>query len=240
MFEPSFYCLAFLAIFLGAVVQSLIGFGMAIVAAPLLYLIEPALVPVPLLLQGTAISLMNYWRYRRSASLTTMGVALIWRIPGSLLGLWLLLAFDANVVRLLIAIAVLMGVATTMTQASLPINRWSLALAGFISGIFSTAAAIGGPPIALLLRSQQAATLRANLAAFFTVSCIISLIILALGGQVSFHHVILAILLLPAVLSGFFVAKRYADQIERHHIQVLTQLLCTGSAVALIAQVIQH
>lgn len=236
MLELPLYLAAFAALFLGAVVQSLIGFGMAIVAAPLLYLIEPALVPVPLLLHGMTISMLNLWRHRSSTNVKSMGLALVWRIPGSLVGLWLLVAFSGDVVRVVIALAVLMGVATTLTKASVPITRWSLSVAGFLSGIFSTAAAIGGPPIALLLRNQQAAALRANLSAFFTLSGLTSLGILALAGQIQLEHLTSAATLLPAVFVGFAMAKQFSDKVEKRHIQRATQLLCTASALALIYQ----
>ncbi len=236
MLETNSYLLAFSAILLGSVVQSLIGFGMAVVAAPLLFMIDPRLVPVPLLLQGTTISVMNYWRYRANANLRSVSLALLWRVPGSLLGLWLLLHFQHNLLSVLIALAVLMGVATTLTQRSLPVNRWSLSAAGFLSGIFSTTAAIGGPPMALLLRNQQTASLRANLSAFFTVSCLISIAILAVAGQINRQHLYLAASLLPAVFLGFQLAKRFTHYIEKHHVQRLTQILCTLCAFALLYQ----
>ncbi|WP_422446035.1 MULTISPECIES: hypothetical protein [unclassified Endozoicomonas] len=44
---------------LGAIVQGTIGFGMAVVAAPFLYHIDPALIPGPLIFS------VQYFRYNR-------------------------------------------------------------------------------------------------------------------------------------------------------------------------------
>ena len=48
-FVPMVLLLAALACFVGAYVQTAIGFGMAIVAAPILFYLDPTLVPGPLM-----------------------------------------------------------------------------------------------------------------------------------------------------------------------------------------------
>ena len=45
---------------LGAFVQRATGFGLAVVGAPLLLMLEPRLVPVVLVLFGFTVSLMTY------------------------------------------------------------------------------------------------------------------------------------------------------------------------------------
>lgn len=47
-----------LVVALGALVQGAVGYGMALVAAPLLVLFDPALVPVPLILLATVHSVL--------------------------------------------------------------------------------------------------------------------------------------------------------------------------------------
>ena len=47
MIDPQTLALASLIVFLGALTQSLIGFGLAVVASPLLYIVDPDLVPTP-------------------------------------------------------------------------------------------------------------------------------------------------------------------------------------------------
>ncbi|HCL23577.1 MAG TPA: sulfite exporter TauE/SafE family protein, partial [Halomonas sp.] len=77
---------------LGAFVQRATGFGLAVVGAPLLLMIEPRLVPVILVLFGFTVSLMMVRRYWHEVRLREIGVALIGRLPGNGLGIWLLLA----------------------------------------------------------------------------------------------------------------------------------------------------
>lgn len=71
-------------IFLGSYVQTAIGFGLAIVAAPLLILWAPEYVPAPICLVALFISLMNAMKHRSSVEIGGLKMALIGRVPGSL------------------------------------------------------------------------------------------------------------------------------------------------------------
>ncbi|MBA2308053.1 MAG: hypothetical protein H0W01_01835 [Pseudonocardiales bacterium] len=56
-----------LVVAIGAVVQGVVGFGMALIATPLLALLDPALVPVPLLLLSSVHSVLTLGREHRQA-----------------------------------------------------------------------------------------------------------------------------------------------------------------------------
>src|SRR5690554_1428632 len=94
-------CAATLA--LGAFVQRATGFGLAVVGAPLLLMLEPRLVPVVLVLFGFTVALATLRHYWREVRLAEIGTALVGRIPGNALGLWLLMAAPMAVLEKLIA-----------------------------------------------------------------------------------------------------------------------------------------
>ena len=48
-----------MVIFVGSYVQSSIGFGLAIIAAPLLYFIDPLYVPAPITICALTLSVAN-------------------------------------------------------------------------------------------------------------------------------------------------------------------------------------
>ena len=75
---------------LGAFVQRATGFGLAVVGAPLLLMLEPRLVPVTLVLFGLTVSLMMVRHYWHEVRLDAIGMALVGRLPGNALGVWLL------------------------------------------------------------------------------------------------------------------------------------------------------
>lgn len=225
--------LAFIIIFLGALTQSLIGFGLAVVASPLLYLVNPSLVPAPVIMMGFSISLMTLFRERNALEFNGLQYALLGRIPGGLLGASLLLFAPQAVLGLAIATIVALAVLLSLLKFSIPVNRRSLFAAGIVSGIFGNIAAIGGPPLAILLSGKDAKQFRAALSAFFIFSSTIALLILALAGLLTAYHFYISLLLLPAVFFGYLVAGRLVGQIDKNKTRSMTLILCSVSALVL-------
>ncbi len=228
------WLLAAAIIFLGGFVQASIGFGLAVVAAPLLYMVKPELVPGALILQGLLISTANTWRFRRAFKLDGITIALIARVPGSALGAWLLLSVSHRALEIFIGTTVLLAVLLSQLQWRIPVNRISLFSAGFLSGIFGTTAAVGGPPMALLLQHQQANALRANLSVFFIFSCLISLSALLLSGATSIAQLSQGIYLFVPLLAGFWLAGYTNRWLKRSWLRYGVLLLCSSAGILLL------
>ncbi|QYK03199.1 sulfite exporter TauE/SafE family protein [Shewanella psychrotolerans] len=231
--DPTILVLASLIIFIGALTQSLIGFGLAVVASPLLYLVDPSLVPAPVILMGFSISLLTLFRERGSLEFNGLQYALIGRIPGGILGASLLLWAPQPILGLAIAIIVALAVLLSLLKLSLPITRTSLFAAGILSGIFGNIAAIGGPPLAILLSGKDAKQFRAALSAFFIFSSTIALIILGFSGLLTLHHFYISLLLLPSVILGYLLANRLIGRVDKHKTRIMTLCLCSLSAIIL-------
>ena len=92
--------IAMALIFVGSFVQTAIGFGLAIVAAPLLFLVSPDYVPAPICLVGLFISLFNAFKHRANISIGGLKIALLGRILGSLAGGALLVMVSTRVLSL--------------------------------------------------------------------------------------------------------------------------------------------
>ncbi len=223
-----------LVLALGAFVQRATGFGLAVVGAPLLLMLEPRLVPVVLVLFGFTVSLLTLRHYRHEVRLSEIGAALVGRLPGNALGAWLLLAAPMAILEKLIAGSVLFAVAVTLFQLRLPVNRGTLFGAGVFSGIFGTVAAIGGPPMVLLLHGLPPDRLRGTLSAFFVVTSLLTLFTLALVGRVSVWHLAMALSFAPAVLFGTWLANHVAHRCDRRLLQGASLSLCTLAALALL------
>ncbi|MBW8192226.1 sulfite exporter TauE/SafE family protein [Neiella marina] len=221
---------------IGAFIQSAIGFGLAIAAAPLLYFLDPAYVPAPITFVGLLLSLVNAAHYRQNLNLKPLAAAIVGRIPGSLAGGALLLWIDARELALVIGTSVLLAVLISLLPFRLAPTRNRMAVAGFFSGLFGTSSGIGGPPMALLLQHQAANAIRANLAAFFVVSASISLLVQAGSGYIQPNHLVLTLPLLPACLVGYWLAKRYAKNLRQDHMRLFSLALCSITGVVAIAQ----
>jgi uncharacterized protein len=145
-----------LVLALGAFVQRATGFGLAVVGAPLLLMLEARLVPVILVLFGFTVALTTLRHYWREVRLAEIGTALVGRIPGNALGLWLLLAAPMAVLEKLIAGSVLFAVAV-------------------LRRLRHRGGAMSGPPMVLLLHGFPPDRLRGTLSAFFVVTALMTL-----------------------------------------------------------------
>ena len=236
-----FYCghsmeilIACAVVMLGAFVQTALGFGLAVVAAPILYFIDPFYVPAPVTTCALVLSIFNVLSMRQQVSFRGLGNAVIGRVPGSLLGAALLLWIDKDWLALWIGMSVLLAVAVSMTSLRWQPTPGRMLLAGFMSGFMGTSSSIGGPPMALLWQHQEVNLIRANLSAFFVISCLMSLIILAPIGQFGSRQILLSLPLLPATYLGFLIARRSMKSIPHQQLRVASLTLCALAGLAAV------
>lgn len=225
---------AMFLIFIGSFVQSAIGFGLAIVTAPLLFLISPDYVPAPIVMVGLFLSIINAYKHKANVSFRGLGYAFLGRIPGSVMGGVLLYYVDAKLLSLWIGVVVLLAVAISLLPLRIEPNNSRMTIAGFFSGLFGTSSGIGGPPMALLLQHQEANLIRANLSAFFVVSSVISLAVQVPAGHMSLNHLSLTLPLLPASVMGYLIAMKVVDKIDKSTIRKVSLVMCSVSGIAAI------
>jgi hypothetical protein len=214
---------------LGSWLQTALGFGLAVLAAPVIVMIEPGWVPVMLTMTALVLSLLNGWDQRSSIELKELMVPLLTRIPGTVLGVWLLLQLNAFWLQIFVACTVLLAVFASYIGPQFGYTPGRLGFAAFISGITGTTTSIGGPPMALVMQHGAPRTVRANLAVFFAYSCILSIIGYAVVGILSWHLLLISISFLPLVLIGFIGGKRARGYVDAGRFRPLLLWLC-GSA----------
>ncbi|KPZ73643.1 Sulfite exporter TauE/SafE [Shewanella sp. P1-14-1] len=231
--DPQTLMLASVIIFLGALTQGLIGFGLAVVASPLLYIIDPQLVPVPVIACGFSIALITLLRERTPLKFNGLQYALLGRVPGGFLGAGLLIFAPQAVLGLAIAFIVAAAVILSIYKITAPVNKITLFIAGVLSGVFGNIAAIGGPPLAILLAGKDAPQFRAALSIFFVFSSMIAMLILIVAGLVELKHIWLSLMLLPSVFLGSLVAGKLTNKVDKEKTRMATLVLCGLSAIVL-------
>jgi len=221
-------------IFAGAYVQSSIGFGLAIIAAPVLFLVNPAFVPAPIILCAFILSLLNAYGHRKFISFRGLRYAIYGRIPGTIAGGLLVAWIDQRLLALWLGLSVIFAVLLSIKSLSLKPSSKSMFVAGFLSGFMGTSSSIGGPPMALALQHQEVGFIRANLSAFFVVSCLLSLMMLAAVGHFSVDQFLLALPLLPATLAGYWLATRTFHLVSKQNLRALSLGLCSLAGLAAV------
>ncbi|MGF1686441.1 sulfite exporter TauE/SafE family protein [Photobacterium japonica] len=223
------YCA--LALAAGCVVQSTVGFGMAIVAAPIVYYFEPRFVPGVICLVGFVLALINMWQYRAMLSFKGLGAAFLGRIPGTLVASVLLLYITSQSLALVLGIGVLTAVGISLLKVRIKPTPKALFWAGFASGLMGTSTSIGGPPMALVLQHAEAAKLRANLAGYFAFSGLLSLAALTATGHFSWWHFQYGMMIMPAPILASLFAYRIQHLIKAEWLRYALLVLCSVSGV---------
>ena len=225
----------FVAVFLGALVQGTIGFGMAIVAAPILYLVTPELVPGSIILMAMLIGSLTVSQNRQAVQVNDIKSAVLGRIPGSLIGAALLSVASQRVMGLFMGGSVLFAVLASLSPLKFQANGRTLFSAGLLSGIMGTASSIGGPPMALVMQNQSGERIRANLSAYFVFSSVISLSVLTYSGLFGWLQFKYGLMLVPCVLAGNAAARKLVPYVNQTMIRKALLVLCTIAGLSAVA-----
>ncbi|MBR9827307.1 MAG: sulfite exporter TauE/SafE family protein [Oceanospirillales bacterium] len=200
--------LAVLVVAAGVFVQSRIGIGYGLLAAPILYQLNPAYVPVPILMVGFTLAVVMVIQGVRTLRWQRILPAIAARVPGAWCGALLVQAMSQALLGLLLGATLLLATLLSWQTIKLRTTTTSMTLGGFFSGLIGTATGIGGPPMALVYQEHDPATAKAELAGFFLVGTLISLAMLYSAGQLAGSHLWLALKLLPGVALGSYLGWR--------------------------------
>ena len=231
------YVLAVFVVAVGAMIQGSLGFGLGLVSAPALALIDATFIPGPLLLVGVAVTLTVFLRERGAVDWKGMKWAIFGRVIGTIAGGWAVVAFSKDAVIVLVAVLVLAGVLMTSIGWKIKTNRITLSTAGLVSGVMGTLTSVGGPPMALVYQRETAQKLRATLAGFFLVGATFSLLTLAVSGGMSQHDFVLGALMLPGYVIGM-IANRWASKfLDKGYSRVAVLSFSALSSIVLLLEV---
>ena len=221
--------------FLGATVQGTVGLGLNLVAAPVVALLAPQLMPVVPLLWAVVYPIGALVREWREADWRGLWWAVGGRVPGTVLGVLIVVWATDRFLGIVVGVMVLMAVLLTWRAVRVPVNRTSIGTAGFIGGVTGTATSIGGPPLALVYQHHPGPQIRASLAVYFCLGGVISLIGRGVGGQMTLHDLWAALLLTPALLLGHAVAGPLRRRLDAGHTRAAVLVICgTSGAVLLV------
>lgn len=203
----------------GAFLQSLIGIGFVMLVAPFLVLHNPAFVPVPMLLIGTFLPLLILWRDRSAINFTGIKAAVVGRIFGSMLAVWVITIISQSTFMLIFGGLVIVTVLLSVHKFNIHPTAVSVGIAGFFSGLMGTLAALGGPPMAIVYQHERGDVIRATLSGFFVLGTLLSLSFLGLAGKVGMNDFKLFALMIPGVLIGFYLSRYAVDFIDRNYMR---------------------
>jgi uncharacterized membrane protein YfcA len=230
------YSVVAVAILLASCLQASIGFGIGMLAAPIVAIVDPALIPGTLIMVATLVTLMVVVREREDIDLHGTGWALVGRVPGTIAGAVLLAMLPHRALVILLAAVVLVGVVLTSTGWIPAPRRRNVVLAGATSGVLGTATSIGGPPMALVWQRNSGARLRGTMSGFFLVGSVMSIAALAVVGAVDGRTLWGFAVMIPAAVAGYALSRRINRFLDPKRLRWLAIGASTLGAVVLIGR----
>lgn len=195
--------LLFAGVFVAAVLYGSLGLGFAFIVVPMFTLIVPTAMPATVWLLTLPFGVLMIVREREHVDISAARWMVAGRLAGTPLGVLLLVVISPSLLTVVFGILLCVAAALAALAPRVPPRRRVRAVAGLASGIMGTAAALGGPALALGYHDRSAAEVRATLATCFVIGDGVSLAAVAAVGETHWWQFGLAAALMPAMLGGF-------------------------------------
>ena len=221
-----------------AALQGAVGFGLGMLAIPVLIYLDIRFVPGPLLVAAFTLHLLVLRRDRGSLDASGLTLLLSGRVLGTVPAAMLMASLPLDSMKLLLAGVVLAGAMMGALHSSPQPTPTALISAGTASGFMATAAGLGGPPVALIYQHSPGPRLRGTLAAYFIVGTIVSLGALAWAGRFGADEIRLSGFLIPGTVLGYFLSHPAAAYLDRGYTRTAVLVVSALAAVTVIATVV--
>lgn len=224
------------AVLLGAMTQTTVGLGLGLVSAPVLTFVAPELMPGVIIMMGMALPLLTLLREHHDIDWHGVRWLTPWRILGTVGGVWIVTQVTAEALERIVGVVVLIAVGLTVHAFAVPMNRGTLGVAGFISGVTGTATSIGGPPVALLYQHRPPHQVRSTLAVIFVTGSAISLTGLGVSGELTLQELQVAAVLVPVLASGVALGTLLRSRLP---LSVMRPALLGVSAISAVVLIVK-
>ncbi|WP_175501162.1 sulfite exporter TauE/SafE family protein [Poseidonocella pacifica] len=228
--------LTIFAVSCSAFLRGMAGFGFSLAAVPIISLVLPPAEAVAMcIMLQLVIGLRDIWQHHGDIDGQSLKRLTVGSLVGTPVGLIALTALSPDAARILIALAILAGLALIVRRVPAESRtRNGLAVAaGVASGAFSGLAAIPGPPaVAYYLGSGiDPVRTRASLLSFFFIVSVMATPGLALAGAINERTVWLSLVSLPAMVIGTWLGTEAFKRLNHGQYRRLAIMVMAFSAL---------
>jgi len=229
-------CIVGAIIIFGSIVQTGLGMGFGLTVAPLLALIDPALVPATTLYLGMFTAMLGVIREPDQVVWSEVKIGAFGRLAGGLVGA-VVLFFLTDLKTFSLVFGLVVGAAVMLTALgwNMKFTNFNLFAMSWVSGTMGIITSVGAPPMALLYSQRPAASARPTMAAFFAVGCGLSILGLLVMGWSGWRDFFIALMMIPGILFGTFIARRFQGSFDARYKPILLSVAGIAS-VLLIAR----
>ncbi len=235
--------LSTIIILLAGFVQSVTGFGFALVATPLfLFILELKSTVVTIVILSAVLCGLLLLRFRQHVDKRRAALIAGGSIFGIPIGAYVLVSINPSVIKLVIAIIIIPVSLLLLLGPSHQFKRDTLGsgLSGLISGVLVTSTTFGGPPVVLFLLNQGLVKERfiGTCAAYFLFCGLLSVGTFSFMGMVTTELLMKAAILLPALALGFYIGTKVGPKVNPILFKRIATAIVLISALAIIANFI--
>lgn len=230
------YLCALGAVAVGTVVQAAVGFGLGMIAAPILGLLDPTLVPGPVLFLAVLLTAWIAWKERSHLDWHGVRWALVGRVAGTVVAIVLFARLVGDGITLVLGVLIIGAVLLSVSGWALSPTRPALLGAGTLSGLMGTLTSVGGPPMALVYQCEEAARLRSTLAGFFFFGATLSMVALVGAGGFGGSELTDGIMLVPGLALGLVAGRPAQSFLDRGWTRPAVLGLSAVASCALIVE----
>ena len=232
---------------LAALLQGAIGFGLALLAIPLMVWAGVELPVAIAVVQIVAATQMGWgcWAYRRHIDWKpAVGVNLcrLLTLPLGVLTLVYLVASGPGPVKLVVGVMLLLAVAVRVLVRVKPrakVRWWWAALAGTVSGYVSGLVAMSGPPVVLWVTAHQWSTqkMRAMIwICLLPTKPVAVVLLISQFGMPVVWGTLLGVALVPVTLLGGMSGMRLGGRMSAEHLRAVALIVLVIIALVSIIE----
>ena len=222
-------------------VQGVVGFGSNLLAVPVVAFIVPAALPGAMIMPGVPMAVAMAFSERDHVDWRGSRYIFLGRLPGTALGVAVVVIVSSQVLAVVIGTVVIIAVAISVLASHLHpgVTPAAASVTGFATGFTGAAAAIDGPPLALLYQNDPPPVFRSTLAAQFAIGTVFTLTGLLIAGELHGWQLLLGASLVPSYLAGFALSLAIRPRLGTRNLRpvVLTIAALTGVAAILRAAI---
>jgi uncharacterized protein len=226
------------AVLVGAVVQSSVGFGIVVVAAPFVIWAAPQLMPGSMLVCGFVMPLLQLGQRWHDIDWTSLRASLAGRLLLTPVGVWVVAVSSPRLIALLVGLLVLVVAVASAYAPQFEARPRNLFLAGMVTGVSGTSAAVGGPFVAMTLQHEDPDRIRATLAAFFTVGSFASLTGLQVAGELTGTQLRWGAILVPFLVVGYLLSGPVTRRLDDGRLRSAMLAFCVVAGLLIILRAV--
>jgi uncharacterized protein len=230
---------AALIVLLTYIVFGISGFGLGLMAVPLLAHLFPLTFVIPLMvLLDCAATMRQAVKLRGGAHRRELVLLLPFMLLGMMAGVFLLIRAPSEILLLALGIFVLAyGIYYALRHDSVfRLARWTAAPIGIFGGTTSSLFGMGGPLYVMYLAGRGATPdhIRATMPVIFIFTTIGRIILFAAAGLFTRDVLLTALALAPVMMLGLYAGNRLHLNLAREHVVRVIGGLLVLSGISLV------